>query len=243
MSQRVLTIDLGGSKVKVLATGQVEPRKAPSGREMTPLRMVKTVQELTADWEYDVVSLGFPGLVSKFGLRAEPRSLAKGWVGFDFAAAFGRPVKVMNDAAMQALGRYEGGRMLFLGLGTALGSTLVAEHVIVPLEIGQLPFRNGKLLARMLGRKALRKYGKRVWRRVACEAALMLKGAFAADYVVLGGGNAKFLKELPTGLHRGDNRNAFRGGFRLWASEGKHLFPAENGNAKALDQQARWRLV
>lgn len=213
---RILAIDIGGTKLKFLAQGQTEPRKAPSGRRLTPMRMVEIVKELAADWEFDAVSLGFPGLVGDQGPRSEPGNLGSGWVGFDYAAAFGVPVRVSNDAAMQALGSYEGGRMLFLGLGTGLGSTLIVQNIIIPLELGRLLSTDGTELGMVLGRRGLGALGKKAWREVASRVIPALMAAFTADYVVLGGGNSKEIKALPPGTRLGHNLTAFRGGFRLW---------------------------
>jgi polyphosphate glucokinase len=235
---RVLVVDIGGSKVKVLGTGQDEPRKTPSGRDLTPDRLVEAVRELASDWDYEAVSIGFPGLAGRQGPRSEPPGLGPGWVGFDFAAAFGKPVKVINGAAMQALGSYEGGRMLFLGLGTGLGSALIAGEVIVPLELGRLPHRSGDPLGEVLGRRGLERMGKGRWRRAVAEAADALAAAFAADDVVLGGGNAKRLKDLPSGARLGRNRATFRGGFRLWGLEGPDL--PDDGAPPA---PADWRVL
>src|SRR5262245_16565631 len=162
---KILAIDIGGSKIKILATGQTAPRRTRSGKGLTPMQMVEAVRELAGDWEYEAVSIGYPGQVGDSGPRSEPGNLGLGWVGFNFAAAFERPVRIMNDAAMQALGSYEGGRMLFLGLGTGLGSTLISENVIVPLELGQLRSRGGETFGSVLGRRGLKRLGKRVWRR------------------------------------------------------------------------------
>jgi polyphosphate glucokinase len=211
----VLVIDIGGTNLKVQATGQPEPRKAPSGDRLTPAQMVCKVRELAAGWAYGAVSLGYPGLVGPDGPADEPGNLGEGWVGFDFAKAFGCPVKVINDAAMQALGSYAGGRMLFLGLGTGLGSTLVSANVLVPLELGCLPFR-GVTFADWLGKDGLKRHGKAAWLAAVTEAVRILKQAVAADHVVLGGGNAAEVDPLPEGVVRGGNENAFEGGFRLW---------------------------
>jgi hypothetical protein len=215
----ILTVDIGGTKMKILATGQTEPRKASSGKEFTPARLVETVRELAHDWEYEAVSIGYPGLVGAHGPRSEPGNLGPGWVGFDFAAAFCKPVKMVNDAAMQALGSYEGGRMLFLGLGTGLGSALITGHVIVPLELGRLFYDGERTLGDVLGRRGLAGSGKGKWRRAVARTVSALKGAFVADDVVIGGGNAKNVKELPPGARLGHNLTAFRGGFRLWSVE------------------------
>jgi hypothetical protein len=225
----ILVIDIGGTKVKILASGQTEPRKAPSGKEFTPAKLVETVRELADGWEYDAITIGYPGLVGGHGPRSEPGNLGPGWVGFDFAAAFGMPVKMVNDAAMQALGSYEGGRMLFLGLGTGLGSALIAGSVIVPLELGQLPYDGERTLGEVLGRKGLEKAGKSDWRKAVTQALSCLMKAFVADYVVIGGGNAKVIKELPHGARRGHNLTAFRGGVRLWGIEDVWVLTAYGG--------------
>jgi polyphosphate glucokinase len=215
---KILVIDVGGSNVKLLASGQAKRRKFRSGPKLTAERMVQGVRARTADWKYDAVSLGFPGLVGPTGPRAEPENLGGGWVGFNFARAFGKPVKILNDAAMQALGSYQGGRMLFLGLGTGIGSALVSDKVIVPLEIGRLPFRRKQTLVDFLSREGLKRLGKKAWQAAVAEAAAILKGAFSADYVMLGGGNAKKVRPLPAGCRRGGNDDAFEGGFRLWGT-------------------------
>ena len=212
----ILSIDIGGTKVKFLASGQTEPRRMTSGTAFTPQLMVEGVRKLTEDWEYEAVSIGYPGQVGETGPRSEPGNLGSGWVGFDFAAAFGKPVRIMNDAAMQALGSYDGGRMLFLGLGTGLGSALIAENVIIPLELGHLLYRNGQQLWEVLGRRGLRRLGKRAWRRALERVVPSLLVAFLADYIVLGGGNAKKVRTPPPGARLGNNLTAFRGGFRLW---------------------------
>jgi len=216
---RVLTVDIGGSSVKVMASGQTAPRKRRSGKKLTPAKMVKIVQELAEGWDYDAISIGYPGLVGNQGPSSEPRNLGPGWVGFDFSSAFGLPVRIMNDAAMQALGSYEGGRMLFLGLGTGVGSALITEEVILTLELGQLPYKRGETLGEALGRQGLERLGKAAWRRVVMDVAPALMKAFLADSVVIGGGNAKKLKELPPGVRQSHNLTAFRGGFRLWNIE------------------------
>jgi len=215
-SAKVLTVDIGGSSVKVLASGQTEPRKRRSGKKLTPAKMVEIVQELTEGWDYDAISIGYPGLVGNQGPSSEPGNLGPGWVGFDFSSAFGLPVRIMNDAAMQALGSYEGGRMLFLGLGTGVGSALITEEVILTLELGQLPYKRGETLGEALGRQGLKRLGKIAWRRAVIELAPALMKAFLADSVVIGGGNAKKLKELPPGVRQSHNLTSFRGGFRLW---------------------------
>ena len=215
----VLTVDIGGSNIKILATGETEPRKRRSGKSLTPVKMVEIVQQLSADWSYEAISIGYPGLVGSQGPSSEPGNLGDGWVGFDFSSAFGLPVRIMNDAAMQALGSYEGGRMLFLGLGTGLGSALITEEIVLSLELGHLPYKRGETLGEALGRQGLKRMGKAEWRRAVMGVAPALMKAFLADSVVLGGGNAKKLKDLPHGVRLGHNLTAFRGGFRLWNIE------------------------
>jgi polyphosphate glucokinase len=212
----ILAIDIGGSKIKILAAGQTEPRKMRSGKRLTPTAMVEGIRELADEWDYEAVSIGYPGMVGEHGPLSEPGNLGPGWVGFNFAAAFGLPVRIINDAAMQALGSYEGGRMLFLGLGTGLGSTLIADHIIIPLELGQLLYKDGHTLGDSLGARGLKRLGQKPWCRVLEEVVPMLMSALLADHVVLGGGNAKKLKQLPAGVRVGSNLTAFRGGFRLW---------------------------
>jgi len=212
---RVLVVDIGGTNVKILATGQTERRKCPSGKDLTPRKMVRGVKMLAAGWKYDVVSIGYPGQVVGDRAVTEPRNLAPGWVGFDFTAAFGCPVKVINDAAMQALGSYKGGTMLFLGLGTGLGSALMVRGHIVPMELGALSYRN-KTIEDYLGTRGLRKLGKKKWRKTVALWVKRLASALLLDDVVIGGGNAKKLKQAPPGCRLGSNANAFLGGFRMW---------------------------
>ena len=214
--KKILVIDVGGTHVKALATGQKEPVKIPSGPSMTPRMMVKEVRAATKDWDYDAVSIGYPGSVVHGHPLGEPHNLGSGWVGFDFRTAFGRPVKIVNDAAMQALGIYRGGRMLFLGLGTGLGSAMIVDGVLEPMEVAHLPYKKGRTYEDYLGIRGLKRMGKKKWRRRVAEIAEQLKAALEADYVVLGGGNSKLLKTLPPGCRRGDNATAFTGGFRLW---------------------------
>lgn len=219
MPKRILVVDVGGSNVKVLATGQLLKRSTPSGPKMTPRRMVDGVRELTADLKYDVVSLGVPAPVVRGRIVAEPRNLAKGWMGFDFAAAFGRPVKVINDAAMQALGSYKRGRLLFLGIGTGLGSALVLNGVVEPLELAHLPYRKDRSFEDYVGLRGLKRLGKKRWRKHVLAVVELLRRALVCDDLVLGGGNAKLLERLPTGARLGGNTHAFKGGFALWTSE------------------------
>src|SRR5215470_3366068 len=211
----VLAIDIGGTHVKVLATGQKQERKFDSGPTLTPRRMVSGVKRLTKDWKYDVVSIGYPGPVLRGRPVSEPRNLGRGWVGFNFEAAFGCRVKLINDAAMQALGDYKKGRMLFLGLGTGLGSTLIVDGIVEPMELGHLPFRKATY-EDYVGLRGLEKYGKKKWRQYVEDVVTRLIAALQPDDVVLGGGNVKELKKLPKGCRAGDNANAFAGGFRLW---------------------------
>jgi polyphosphate glucokinase len=214
--KRILVIDVGGTHVKVLARGQKAPVKIPSGPAMTAKKMVKDVLAATKGWEYDAVSIGYPGPVVHGHPLTEPHNLGGGWVSFDFHKAFGKPVKIINDAAMQALGAYEGRRMLFLGLGTGLGSAMIADGILAPMEIAHLPYKKGRTYEDYLGIRGLKRMGKKKWRRYVAEIAEQLKVALEADYVVLGGGNARLLKALPPGCRRGNNADAFTGGFRLW---------------------------
>jgi polyphosphate glucokinase len=211
----VLVIDIGGTHVKVLATGQAELRQFDSGPKLTPEKMTAGVKKLAWEWKYDVVSIGYPGVVLHGRPIADPHNLGKGWVHFDYQAGFGRPVKMINDAAMQALGSYRGGKMLFLGLGTGLGSTLIADGIVEPMELGHLPYRKGTY-EDYVGQRGLEKRGKAKWRRDVADVVARLSAALEPDDVVLGGGNARKLKELPPGCRAGDNSNAFVGGFRLW---------------------------
>jgi polyphosphate glucokinase len=211
----VLVVDVGGTHVKLLATGQTEPRKFVSGETLTAERMVAGVKEMVGDWKYDAVSIGYPGQVVHGRPVAEPHNLVSGWVGFDYQAAFGCPVRVINDAAMQALGSYNGGKMLFLGLGTGLGSTLIVDGIIGPMELAHLPYRKGTY-EDYVGLRGLKRLGKKKWRRYVADVVSRLVAALQPDDVVLGGGNVKKLKELPPGSRAGDNANAFLGGFRLW---------------------------
>jgi polyphosphate glucokinase len=216
---KVLVVDVGGTSVKILTTGQEEPRRFPSGPAMTPEQMVAEVKKLAVDWKYDVVSVGYPGVVLRGRIATEPHNLGKGWVGFDFETAFGRPVKVMNDAAMQALGSYRGGEMLFLGLGTGLGSALIAEGAVIPIELGHLSYKNGTY-EDYVGARGLKRLGKKKWREHVAYVVTRLMAALHADDVVFGGGNAKNLEGLGPGCRLGDNANAFLGGFRLWEEVG-----------------------
>jgi predicted NBD/HSP70 family sugar kinase len=211
----VLVIDIGGTNIKFLATGQEESRKFPSGRSLTPAAMVSQLQELTQDWNYDVVAIGYPGLVLKGHIVRDPNNLAPGWIGFDFEAALGRPVKIINDAAMQALGSYQGGTMLFLSLGTGLGSALVVNGVVVPMELGHLAYKKGTF-EQYLGKGGLARLGKKKWLQNVEEIVNLMISVLELDEVVIGGGNVKHLQQLPNGCRAGNNSNAFLGGFHLW---------------------------
>jgi hypothetical protein len=243
IARRILAIDIGGTNVKLLASGEHEPLKIPSGKTMTPGRLVEAVLDASKQWKFDALSIGYPGLVSADGPHSEPGNLGPGWVGFDFAAAFDKPVKIINDAAMQALGSYAGGRMLFLGLGTGLGSTLITENVIVPLELGELPYAKNERLGALVGRRGLNRIGKQSWRRLVGEMVESFSRAFVVDYVVLGGGNAKVVKELPSGTRLGHNLTAFRGGFRLWHLDDIRTLTPEGEVPRQQREAADWRVV
>jgi predicted NBD/HSP70 family sugar kinase len=212
----VLVIDIGGSHVKILATGQRVPRRFPSGPTLTPARMVTGVKALARGWAYDAVAMGYPGVVRHGRPAADPNNLGAGWTRFDYRAAFGKPVRILNDAAMQAMGSYRAGTMLFLGLGTGLGTAVVLEGRVLPMELGQLPYRKGTF-EDYVGQRGLDRRGKKRWRHHVEVAVTHLIAAIEPDDVVLGGGNVKKLKRLPPGCRQGDNANAFAGGFRLWA--------------------------
>jgi polyphosphate glucokinase len=212
----VLVVDVGGTSVKILASGQREIRSFSSGPALTPRRMVLGVKKLASDWKYHLVSIGYPGPVLQGRPTAEPINLGHGWVGFDFAAAFGRPVKVINDAALQAMGSYEGGKMLFLGLGTGLGTALIVDGELEPMELGHLPYKKGTYES-YVGRTGLERNGKKKWRRRVADVVERLTAALRPDEIVIGGGNVSKLDALPPRCRSGHNANAFRGGFRLWA--------------------------
>jgi polyphosphate glucokinase len=212
---KVLAVDIGGTNVKILATGQKDRRRFPSGRDLTPRKMVATVKRLAKDWQYDVVSIGYPGLIRDGRPAAEPHNLAQGWVKFDFESAFGCPVKMINDAAMQALGSFRGGTMLFLGLGTGLGSAMVVEGTVVPMELGHLAVGR-RTFEQDLGVRGLKRLGRKKWQKRVQEVTERFVSCLHLDDVVLGGGNAKKLTRVPAGCRVGDNAWAFLGGFRLW---------------------------
>jgi polyphosphate glucokinase len=213
---KILVIDVGGTNVKAMATGHKTRIRIPSGPTMTPGRMVKEILKATDGWKYDAVSIGYPGPVIDGQPARNPHNLAPGWVRFDFEKAFHRPVKVVNDAAMQALGSYDGGRMLFLGLGTGLGSAMIAGGSLDPLELAHLPYKHGRTYEEYVGAAGLKKLGEKRWLKQVYKIAELLKNALQTDYVVLGGGNAKLIEKPPPGCRIGANTNAFVGGFRLW---------------------------
>ena len=221
--RRVLAIDVGGTHVKIRVSGRRETREFESGPTMTPRRMVTRVRELAGDMKYDVVSIGYPGVVVHGKIVTEPHNLGRGWVGFNFRKAFGRPTQVMNDAAMQAIGSYEGGRMLFLGLGTGLGSALVVDGTVAPMELAHLPYKNGRTFEDYVGDRGRKRLGAKKWRRTVADVVEQLSKALEADYVVLGGGNAKKLKKLPKNARLGSNEFAFLGGFRVWSTPAPRL--------------------
>jgi polyphosphate glucokinase len=221
--RRILAIDIGGSHVKTLLSGLPDgaagERRVDANPNLTPAQMVTAVRSMVQGWKFDVVSMGFPGVVWHGRPITEPHHLGKGWVGFDYAAALGKPVRIINDAAMQAIGSYEGGRMLFLGLGTGLGSALILDGVIEPMELGHLPYRKNRNYEDYVGIAGLAKLGKKRWRRAVFDVVERFSAAFEVDYVVLGGGNVAKLKQLPPLARAGNNANAFKGGFRLWTEK------------------------
>ncbi len=214
--KNILVVDVGGTHVKVSDAHHKEPVKIDSGPKFTARMMVTAARKVAADWKYQAVSIGYPGPVLHGKPVSEPHNLGKGWVGFDFKKAFGCPVKLVNDAAMQAIGSYEGGRMLFLGLGTGLGSALIVDGILEPMELAHLPYKNGRSYEEYIGLAGMTRLGKKKWRRCVADVTEQLKTALEADYVVLGGGNARLLKDLPPGARLGSNENAIKGGLRLW---------------------------
>jgi polyphosphate glucokinase len=218
---KILTVDVGGTHVKFEVSGRTERREFKSGPKLSAKQMVREVKRLTSDWSYDVVSIGYPGLVMRNRIVAEPHNLGHGWTKLDFAKAFGCPVRILNDAAMQALGSYDGGRMLFLGLGTGLGTAMIIDGVIEPMELAHLPYRKGKTFEDYVGVAGLKRLGKKKWREHAVDVIKRLTAALEPEYVVLGGGNADKLGKLPPKVRLGDNDNAFAGGYKLWAGPEK----------------------
>lgn len=218
MRKRILVIDIGGTHVKLMIS-RAKKRKFKSGPKLTPREMVKQIKVEIERWKYDAVSIGFPSPVRDGRILYEPKHLGKGWVGFNFEKALGKPVRIVNDAALQALGSYHGGRMLFLGLGTGLGSTLVLRDMVFPLELGDLPYCDDRTIEDFLGKPGIAELGEKEWERLVMGAVAQLKKSFIADYVVLGGGSTKKLSELPEGAEQGYNRNAYLGGVRLWQTD------------------------
>ncbi len=218
---KVLVVDIGGSHIKLLASGHRKPIEIDSGKHITPGRMVREVLRAARDWQYDVASLGYPGVVRNGRPIEDAPNLGRGWVRFDFQKAFGRPVKIMNDAAMQALGSYRGKRMLFLGLGTGLGSTLILDGIVHTMELGDLPYREGRTYGEFLGKPGRRRLGTARWVWHVTQVIRIFKEAIQPDYIVLGGGQADRVKRLPAGVLHGGNFNAFKGGFRLWEKKSR----------------------
>jgi polyphosphate glucokinase len=215
---RVLAIDVGGSHVKTRVSTHRQIRQFESGPDLTASQMVKRVHRLTGDWIYDVVSIGYPGVVMHNKVLTEPHHLGGGWVGFDFRRALGRPTRIMNDAVMQAIGSYEGGRMLFLGLGTGLGSALIIDGIVAPMELAHLPFKKGRAYEHYAGDAGRRRLGAKKWSKLVGEIVRQFSTALEADYVVIGGGNARKLRQMPKNARLGNNDFAFIGGFRVWRS-------------------------
>jgi hypothetical protein len=229
--KKILVVDVGGSNVKMMISLEDKRRKFPSGPKLAPEDAVEQIKQATKDWEFEAVAVGFPAPVKKGKIADDPKHLGKGWAGFDFGKALGKPARVINDASLQALGSYHaGGRMLFLGLGTGLGSALVWQDHVLPLELGDLPFVENDIIERQLGDEGLKELGRKEWQRETLWAIKLLKQALIADYVVLGGGNAKLIDKLPDGFELGYNRNAYPGGVRLWETNGETNEP-------------RWRIL
>lgn len=227
MKKTILVIDIGGSHVKLMIS-RAQKRKFESGPDLTPREMVARIKPLLGDWKFDLVSIGFPAPVRDGRILDEPKNLGTGWTRFNFEKALGKPVRIVNDAAMQALGSYRGGRMLFLGLGTGLGSTLIWGRSVLPLELGDLPYGDHQVIEDYLGKSGLKMLGGKEWKREVLWAITQLKKSLVADYVVLGGGEAKKLDELPDGVELGHNRNAFLGGVRLWQLDPRTRRPKWN---------------
>lgn len=229
MKKKILVVDIGGTQVKLMISRR-ERRKFKSGPRMTPRQLVSQLKKAVKGWKFNAISIGFPAVVKGGRIMKDPKHLGKGWAGFNFRRALGKPVHVVNDAAMQALGSYHGGRMLFLGLGTGLGSSMLYHRTLLPLELGDLPYRDGAIIEKFLGKPGLAKLGEAAWKREVRHAILQLKKAFIADYVVLGGGNVKRFKTLPDGFEFGHNRNAYLGGVRLWETNPR-------------TRQRRWQVI
>ncbi len=229
MKKRILAIDVGGSNVKLMIS-RWEKRKFKSGPDLTPREMVAQMKPLLQDWSFDAVSMGFPAPVRNGRIMSEPKHLGPGWTRFNYEKSLGKPIRIINDAAMQALGSFHGGRMLFLGLGTGLGSTLIWETNVLPLELGDLPYGNGEIIEDYLGKSGMKELGEKRWKREVLRAVLLLKKSVVADYVFLGGGSAKKFDQLPDGIELGHNRNAFLGGVRLWQTDPR-------------TRRAKWRIM
>jgi polyphosphate glucokinase len=229
VKKRILAIDVGGSNVKLMISRRGK-QKFKSGPDLTPREMVAQMKPLLQDWSFDAVSMGFPAPVRNGRIMSEPKHLGAGWTRFNFEKSLGKPIRIINDAAMQALGSFHGGRMLFLGLGTGLGSTLIWETNVLSLELGDLPYGNGDIIEDYLGKSGMKKLGEKEWKREVLRAVLSLKKSLIADYVVLGGGSAKKFDQLPNGLELGHNRNAFLGGVRLWQTDPR-------------TRRAKWRIM
>lgn len=219
MTRNVLVVDVGGSHIKLQSSSQRTKAKVDSGPDLTPRQMMDRVLDATAGWRYDVVSIGYPGAVVRGRITREPYNLGRGWTRFDFEGAFGHPVRLINDAAMQAIGSYQGKRMLFLGLGTGLGTTLIRDNIVIPLEIAHLPYEDDETYEDVVGDAGLKRIGVRRWRRHVANIVALMMNAVVADYTVLGGGNVRLLPKLPPRTRRGANANAFRGGVRLWQQD------------------------
>jgi len=226
MKKKILVIDIGGTHVKLMIS-RSEKRKFDSGPGLSPRQLIAQVKKTAEGWRYDAISIGFPAPVQKGRIMKNPKHLAKGWIGHNFSKSLGKPTRVMNDAAMQALGSYRGGRMLFLGLGTGLGSTLVWQKNVLPLELGDLPYEGG-IIEKVLGKPGLARLGKKAWEREVFFCVAQLKLSFIADYVMLGGGNSKALSKLPPGSELGHNRNAYLGGVRMWETDPRSKRPKWN---------------
>ena len=228
MKKKVLVIDVGGSHVKLMISQRGKRRKFPSGKSMGPRRFIAETKKLIGDWKFDSIAMGFPAPVHKGKIAQDPKNLGRGWVGFDFRKAFNKPVRLMNDAAMQALGSYHGGRMLFLGFGTGLGSALLWSGNVLSLELGDLPYLDNQSVEDWLGESGLERIGEKRWQTEVRRVILEFRKSFIADYVVLGGGNAKLVAKLPGGVALGHNRNAFTGGCRLWQRDARTGAPSWN---------------